>query len=144
MCVQHSFPPEEPTARPHIATAAQQTWAARRASRDRRLARMRARRRLAAIDEMLENLEQRHMMGDRTFDRLTRARLERLEKTVGLPLPRKAVRARNTVRLHAALLDWQEAVLDEIAPQRQHFPDVYDNDWNAEDTTELRGTPIPR
>lgn len=135
--VAQPSPAPEKNPRPHIAAAAEQTWAARRASHDRLQARQGARRRLAVIDEMLESLEQRHMSGERSFDRLTRARLARLERVVGLPLPRKAMRARNTVRLHAALLDWQQDVLDEIAPQRQQFPDVYDSDWNAEEVTGL-------
>lgn len=95
------------------------------------MARDRARQRLAAIDDMLATLEARHLAGERTFDRLTRARLRRLEKVVGLSLPRKALRARNTVRLHAALLDWQEDLLDDIVPERQLYADVYDQDWNA-------------
>jgi len=137
MCVQCSPAVDDRASTALIARAAQQAWTARRTSIDRRVARYRTRQRLAAIDEMLETLESRHLAGDRTFDRLTRARLSRLENVVGLPLPRKAVRARNTVRLHAALLDWQENLLDEIVPERQLYPDVYDSDWNAVETVHL-------
>lgn len=131
MCVQCSPAVDDRAPDANIARAAQQAWTARRSSIDRSAARHRTRQRLAAIDDMLETLESRHLAGDRTFDKLTRARLNRLELAVGLPLPRKAVRARNTVRLHAALLDWQENLLDEIVPERQLYPDVYDSDWNA-------------
>ena len=48
-----------------------------------------------------------------------------------MPLPRKAVRARNTVRLHAALLDWQETLLDALRPERLRFADVHDTDWST-------------
>jgi hypothetical protein len=41
------------------------------------------------------------------------------------------VRARNTVRLHAALLDWQETLLDEQVPERKGFPDAHDADWST-------------
>ena len=90
----------------------------------------RIRQRVCAIDALVSILEERHLTGDRTFDRVLRQRLYRLETEVGLPLPRKAVRARNTVRLHAALLDWQESMLDTLLPERLSFPDVHDNDWN--------------
>lgn len=90
--------------------------------------RAQARRRVAAIDELLAVLEARHLLRQRTMDRLLRARVRRLEQEVGLPLPRKVVRARNTVRLHAALLDWQEEVLDHVAPWRRRFPDVAADD----------------
>ena len=62
--------------------------------------------------ERINLLEERHLTGERSFDRNLRQRLYGLEHEVGVPLPRKAVRARNTVRLHAALLDWQETLLD--------------------------------
>lgn len=137
MCV-HCSPPADRGAVPaQIAEAAHQTWSARRASIDRREAHERTRQRLSAIDEMLDTLESRHLAGDRTFDRLTRVRLNRLEAVVGLPLPRKAIRARNTVRLHAALLDWQETLLDEIVPERQLYEDVYDSDWNSAEPIQL-------
>jgi hypothetical protein len=38
------------------------------------------------------------------------------------------------VRLHAALLDWQEMLLDQLLPERMRFPDVHDSNW---------GTPAP-
>jgi hypothetical protein len=139
MCVQCSPAPDRLSPSAHIAEAADEAWTARRTSIDRRVARYRTRQRLAAIDDMLATLEARHLAGERTFDRLTRARLSRLEKVVGLPLPRKALRARNTVRLHAALLDWQEDLLDEIVPERQLYSDVYDQDWNAVEPAMLPG-----
>ncbi len=114
-----------------IAAASSDAWLARANSRLLAAQQMRARVRVAAIDAMLEILELRHLAGERTFDKLTRARLRRLERVVGMPLPRKAVRARNTVRLHAALLDWQEQVLNQVAPERRRFDDIYDTDWNA-------------
>jgi hypothetical protein len=114
-----------------IARAGSEIWERRTSSMRRRLAGPRVRQRLNAIDVLIAVLEERHLCGERTFDRVLRQRLYHLEAEVGLPLPRKAVRARNTVRLHAALLDWQEALLDEMLPERLRFPDVHDSNWGT-------------
>jgi hypothetical protein len=112
-----------------IAQAGREIWDRREAAERRRLEGASIRRRVAAIDSLVSLLEERHLAGERTFDRILRQRLHRLEQEVGLPLPRKAMRARNTVRLHAALLDWQETLLDTLLPERLRFPDVHDSDW---------------
>jgi hypothetical protein len=112
-----------------IAQAGREIWERRIDDRRRRADGSQVRRRVAAIDRLINDLEECHLTGERSFDRVLRQRLYRLEAEVGLPLPRKAVRARNTVRLHAALLDWQETLLDELVPERLHFPDVHDADW---------------
>jgi hypothetical protein len=101
-----------------ISIAARQAWEARSESKMAALERARTRRRVAAIDEMLEELERMHLDRNRVISRMIRLRVRRLEQVVGLPLPRRVVRARNTVRLHAALLDWQEEVLDVVVPVR--------------------------
>lgn len=112
-----------------IARAGSEIWERRTSSMRRRLGGSRVRSRVNAIDSLIATLEERHLRGERTFDRVLRQRLYRLQDEVGLPLPRKATRARNTVRLHAALLDWQETLLDEMVPERLRFPDVHDSDW---------------
>ncbi len=112
-----------------IARAGREIWDRRIASLRRRVDGSRIRRRIRAIDSLIEQLEERHLTGERSFDRVLRQRLYSLEDEVGIPLPRKAIRARNTVRLHAALLDWQETLLDSMVPERKHFPDAHDNDW---------------
>ena len=112
-----------------IARAGREIWDRRIASVRRRLQGSRIRQRVTAIDSLINVLEERHLTGERNFDRNLRQRLHRLEQEVGMPLPRKAVRARNTVRLHAALLDWQETLLDSLVPERSHFPDAHDSDW---------------
>jgi hypothetical protein len=115
-----------------IAQADREIWDRRITARRDRADGDRVRRRVKAIDALVTLLEERHLCGERTFDRVLRQRLHHLEQEVGLPLPRKAVRARNTVRLHAALLDWQETLLDSLLPERLAFPDVHDSDWAAE------------
>jgi hypothetical protein len=117
-----------------IARAGSEIWERRTSATRRRIRGSRVRQRVAAIDSLIAILEERHLTGERTFDRVLRQWLYHLEHEVGLPVPRKAVRARNTVRLHAALLDWQETLLDEMIPERLHFADVHDSNW---------GTPTP-
>jgi hypothetical protein len=113
-----------------IAQASREVWERRMASLFRRQEGSVIRRRITAIDSLINILEERHLTGERSFDRVLRQRLIRLQDEVGVPLPRRAVRARHTVRLHAALLDWQETLLDTLLPERLRFPDVHDADWS--------------
>ena len=117
-----------PTAGEHFRAATRLMWLLDERTQSDIRRRALARRRLTAIDRLLDDLEHRHLMGDRTFDRITRRRVRGLESVVGLPLPRRAVRARNTVRLHAALLDWQEDLLNVIRPDRAEYTDA-DEGW---------------
>jgi hypothetical protein len=114
-----------------IARAGREIWERRKVALRRRLDGSAIRRRLSAIDSLINLLEERHLTGERSFDRNLRQQLYGLEHEVGVPLPRKAVRARNTVRLHAALLDWQETLLDALRPERLRFADVHDTDWST-------------
>jgi hypothetical protein len=114
-----------------IARAGREIWERRKVSLRRRLDGSAIRRRISAIDSLINLLEERHLTGERSFDRHLRQQLYGLEHEVGVPLPRKAVRARNTVRLHAALLDWQETLLDALRPERLRFADVHDTDWST-------------
>lgn len=77
------------------------------------------RRQVAVIDALLYVLEERHLSGDRRVDEVVAQWLRRLGDEVALPLPREVVRARDTIRLHGALLDWMETVLDELIPGRR-------------------------
>lgn len=83
---------------------------------------------MEAIDELLAELEDKNLLGDRNKERSLSQRLRVLESEVGLPLPRKVVRARNTARLHSALLDWQEQVLDAVVAVRATIPDAHGRD----------------
>lgn len=86
------------------------------ASISRRLTEARTRQQRSVIDELIALLEERNLDGERRVDRAVRQCLRRLEAEVGLPVPQKVLRARNTARLHGALLDWMETVLDESHP----------------------------
>jgi hypothetical protein len=132
-----------PTDADVIAQAGREIWERRMASLRRRRDGSRVRRRITAIDSLVNVLEERHLIGERTVDRVVRRSLGRLGDEVGMALPRKALRARNTVRLHAALLDWQETLLDTLLPERLRFPDVHDADWSTPTPAGLVGTATP-
>ncbi|MBJ7608038.1 MAG: hypothetical protein JF887_01215 [Candidatus Dormibacteraeota bacterium] len=116
-----------------IGRAVREMWQRRIADVRERGARSRIRRQVAAVDALVTLLEERNLSGNRIFDRPLRQRVHQLQEEIGLPLPRNVVRARNTVRLHAALLDWQESLLDLLIPQRAHLPDAHDS--NGDEAT---------
>lgn len=104
-----------------IARAGRQIRDAGVAATRSRAAIARDRDRLVAIDAMMGLLEERNLAGDRHLDRRLRARLRQLQEQVGAPLPRSALRASNTARLHAVLMDWQEALANLLLPNRIEF-----------------------
>ncbi len=106
------------TASDRIAKAIRHIQHQRLAALSRRLAEARTRQQVSVIDELIAILEERNLHGKRRIDRVVRNWLQRLEAEVGVPVPRKVLRARNTARLHGALLDWMETVLEELIPER--------------------------
>lgn len=48
------------------------------------------------------------------------------------------------MRLHAALLDWQEMLLDSLLPKRLSFADIHDSNWAVPMLVGWDDTPIPR
>lgn len=96
----------------------------RLATMRRHYATMRTRQTIAVIDEVIEVLEERNLEGERRIDRGVRKLVRRLEAEVDVPLPRQVLRARNTARLHGAVLDWMETVVDQLIPERRRFPDL--------------------
>jgi hypothetical protein len=79
-----------------------------------------ARRRVVrAVDALIDTVEEINLSGrGRQPDPLIPHRLRRLEAAIGRPVPEIVHRARNGHRLHAALMDWQEELLDEACPDR--------------------------
>lgn len=53
-------------------------------------------------------------------------RLKALAQSVSLPPPAHIWRATSPAGYHAALMDWQERMLDRLAPQRLHYADRFD------------------
>jgi hypothetical protein len=54
-----------------------------------------------------------------------------LEREGGLSVPAHILELRNTVRLHGALMDWQDELLDTALPGRQQLAHA-DDDRDAE------------
>jgi hypothetical protein len=72
------------------------------------------------VDALLETVEEINLAGrGRQHDPLIPHRLRRLEAAIGRPAPPGVHRARNNHQLHAALMDWQEVLLDEVCPARE-------------------------
>jgi uncharacterized membrane protein len=69
---------------------------------------------------LVQTVEEINLSGrGRQPDPLIPHRLRRLEAAIGRPVPDAVQRARNAHRLHAALMDWQEDLLDEAYPARE-------------------------
>jgi hypothetical protein len=93
---------------------------------DRRLEEAR-RRVVRAVDALVDTVEEINLSGrGGQHDPLIPNRLRRLETEIGRPVPEAVRRARNGHHLHAALMDWQEEVLDEACPARR-FHDAVDD-----------------
>lgn len=79
-----------------------------------------------AVDALVDTVEEINLSGrGRQCDPLIPHRLRRLEAAIGRPAPEAVHRARNGHQLHAALMDWQEVLLDEACPAR-HFHGAVD------------------
>jgi hypothetical protein len=84
----------------------------RMAGRHRRL-----RAPLVAIDRIIDVLELRHLAGRTSLDDRVCRELEHLAALV--PLTDEVTAAVDTRKLHSALLDLQEEVLEAVVPSRQ-------------------------
>jgi hypothetical protein len=92
------------------------------AARERRAEAQRRRRAVHMVDELLEALEEINLVGrGRVEDPLLALRVRRLERVIGRPAPAKSREARTAVKLHEALLDWQETLLDEALSDRAAY-----------------------
>jgi hypothetical protein len=77
----------------------------------------RSRQRQLAIDELMEVVEERNLRDELSVDHAIQTWLRRLEREVGVPVATEVLLASNTVRLHAALLDWLETVIHDPIPE---------------------------
>jgi hypothetical protein len=85
------------------------------------------RRVLRAVDAFLDTVEEINLSGrGREPDPLMRHRLRRLEVEVGERLPDMVRRAPNGHRLHEALLDWEDELLDDANPSRAMYRTMSD------------------
>lgn len=82
--------------------------------------------RLAFIDRCLNGLEERHLQGGYIGRQSgCRSLVEALVSQTSLTPPDPVWEARTSFALHAALLDWESNLMDDLIPmRRQLFPDL--------------------
>src|SRR5258707_11348743 len=86
-----------------------------------RLRRVAARSAIAAVDELLGIIEQRHLDGEARRIRMKPAWRNLLESG-GQPIPAPVLTATSTIALHERLLDWEDQLLDHAAPDPRGTP----------------------
>jgi hypothetical protein len=80
--------------------------------------RLQARRGIDAIDMVLEAVEQHHLAGRPRRVPPLPVWIAWLEQDGGLSVPASILEMTNTVKLHGALLDWQDQLLSTALPDR--------------------------
>jgi hypothetical protein len=78
------------------------------------------------LDEVVEEVETSNLENGQHITAQVWDELAQLADRLPVPAPPALWRARTGSRLHSALLDWQDAVLDYVAPQRLRFVDRHD------------------
>ncbi|HET9050483.1 MAG TPA: hypothetical protein VFO60_02205 [Candidatus Dormibacteraeota bacterium] len=90
---------------------------------------MRQRTRLAirAVDDLIGEVEDVNLLrGSKTRAAMFTTRLLDVEAAAG-PAPAAARAARDTARLHAALMDWLDDLLNDVVPERALYPECEDD-----------------
>jgi hypothetical protein len=100
-----------------------QTRAAERATR-RRVRILQIKR----LERVLEAVEMRNLHRDRQVPPAMWRELQELDSLLPVPAPPALWQARNTARLHDAILDWEAELLDVTTPQRSQYDDLNDDD----------------
>lgn len=107
---------------PSIALANAEHSRRRQVWQSQRVEQFERRRVLRAVDDFLTTVEEINLVGQgRHPDPLMPHRLRRLEALIGRRVPDTVRGAANGQRLHEALLDWQEELLDEANPSRRLY-----------------------
>ncbi|HXA30399.1 MAG TPA: hypothetical protein VN193_16820 [Candidatus Angelobacter sp.] len=120
--------PPDPVA--HIAPMADAARAVRDAATDeqRRRGLPNPRRPVRAIDVLLGELERFNLAGGAlTSSDAVVDWLSQVELAVGLPVPAWVLSMSDTVRLHAAMLRWQGALLSACHPDRDEIADLHED-----------------
>ena len=102
------------------------TDAQRRAADAARVRRIRIQH-LSRLERIVEIVELRNLHRDRQVPPEMWAELQELDSSLPVRAPAALWRARNTARLHDALLDWEAELLDEVAPHRGEYDDTRDD-----------------
>jgi hypothetical protein len=74
----------------------------------------------------VERMEARNLARDRKLSTDLWKELSELQERLPVPAPPSLWKARTTVHVHGALLDWQGELLDQVAPQRNEYDDRHD------------------
>lgn len=96
---------------------------AARRERERRLRLAQVQR----LERILEDVEARNLVRDRQVPPEMWRELTELDELLPVRAPERLWRARNTARLHDAILDWEGDLLDEVAPHRRTYDDTRDD-----------------
>ena len=100
--------------------------AARARARARAETRREQRRQLRRLERMVERMEAKNLARDRKVPVELWEELSDLDHRLPVPAPPSLWKARTTVHVHGALLDWEGALLDRVAPQRDEYDDRHD------------------
>jgi len=79
------------------------------------------------LERVLDTVELHNLQRDRQVPAAMWQQLQELEGVLPVPAPAALWQARNTARLHDALLDWEADLLDEVAPHRVAYDDTHDD-----------------
>ena len=80
------------------------------------------------LERVLEAVEMHNLHRDRQVPPAMWRELQELDSLLPVPAPPALWQARNTARLHDAILDWQAELLDITTPQRTQYDDRNDDD----------------
>ena len=79
------------------------------------------------LERVLDSVEHHNLQRDRQVPPAMWRQLAELEGMLPVSAPPALWQARNTARLHDALLDWEADLLDQVAPHRVAYDDTHDD-----------------
>jgi hypothetical protein len=79
------------------------------------------------LERVVEAVEMRNLHRDRQVSPAMWQELKELDDMLPVRAPEALWQARNTARLHDALLDWEAELLDRVVPQRREYDDTRDD-----------------
>jgi hypothetical protein len=107
---------------PSIARASAEFVGQRRAWLTDRRENARRRQTVRVVDALLDDVEEINLSRrGRLKDPLIPLRVRRLQNSLRDSVPAAVLHARTGHRLHAALLDWQDSLLDDMSPARAGY-----------------------
>jgi hypothetical protein len=80
----------------------------------------------AALERLIVDVEESNLGVSASRRPEILLRIRTLARAVGVPVPPSLWRASSDARVHDALMEWQSAVLDRVAPHRLNYADRLD------------------